>query len=327
MPVEHLHDLCRRYIELLRLALPDDVVAARATGRVLPSDVGSPSIPEETFRAMCDVYDEFVREYGDEMVASVPSAPRHEVDKRAREFFVTAVSRLPDDDMNENTADLHRRDVTPGSPEWREEVEDHLSRHLGECLVLHEPPCGGRHIDVRIFEATPERPYLTAVTVGVSERPMAAPDDEPERRHQEFMIYLPEGWTCEPNTGEAAEWPFWLLKNLAAFVDAEETYFAPRHSVALSNPPQPFAPRIPFTTAFLLWPPETSPFDELTIDGTPCRFLWVVPLTPAEADYKLIHGSSALLQRSQEANIELPVDPNRACAITGGRPPFAISQA
>ena len=214
------------------------------------------------------------------------------------------------------------RDVKMERPEWREQLEEHLSNHLGPCRVLHELGAGFVHIDVRIFEPSRDRPYITGVTVGVSEHPMVVPDDELDRRHQELMIYLPASWPVEPNTGAAAEWPFWLLRTLGKFAYAEKTYFSPGHSVALSNPPEPFAPGVFFTTVLLLAPPEAPTFDDLTIGGTPCRFLSALPLTSAEAEYKLSHGSSALLQRLQEANVERQIDPARACAITGKTPPI-----
>ena len=100
IPGNHLPDLCQRYLELLRLALPDDVGAVRATGRVLPSDIAIRSLPEQTVSALSDIYDEFVREYCDEMIAKVPTAPRREVEKRATEFFAVAVSNLPDDETS-----------------------------------------------------------------------------------------------------------------------------------------------------------------------------------------------------------------------------------
>lgn len=205
----------------------------------------------------------------------------------------------------------------PGGSEWRPALEDHLQRHLGEAIVNHPLLSLGMHIDVFVFEPTPDRPYITAVTVGVSEFPMVVPDNEPERRHQELMVYLPAGWPLDPNAGSAAVWPFWLLRALGRFAHDESTYFAPGHTVALANPPEPFVPGVPFTTALLLDPPEPSSFDELTIGDTPCRFLWAIPLTTAEADYKLSNGGNALLEKLREADVRREIDPARACLITG----------
>lgn len=319
MSTDYLEDLTARYLQLLRSASPEGYVAARVSGRVLPSDLASLSLPQETMRALRSIHGEFVERYCTAMAAKVPMAPRGELERRATQFFLVAVSNLPDGDRS--PADDPRSSGSGGGYEdRRREIEEHLVNHLGPAQVLHKLGSGDQDIDVYIFRPTEERPYVTGVTIGISHHPMVVPHDEPDRRHQELMIYLPASWQLEPSPDPLVLWPFGLLKALGRFAQAEETYFAPGHTVALANPPEPFAPGSLLTTALLLGPPEAPTFDNLNVGGTRCCFLSVLPLTSAEADYKLCFGSTALLQRLQEAGVQRQVDPARPCAITGVRP-------
>lgn len=74
-------------------------------------------------------------------------------------------------------------------------VEKHISRHLGEpATVFHELVSTTVHIDVHFVRSSPERPWISLVTSGMSDIPMTTPAGAEEFRFAELMIRLPADW-------------------------------------------------------------------------------------------------------------------------------------
>jgi len=159
------------------------------------------------------------------------------------------------------------------------------------------------------------------VTVGVSDLPMKAPAGEEDRRHQELLTYLPPEWDVDFQRGDEAWWPGRVLKTLGNFVHQYETFLGPGHTIALAEPPEPFVPGTLLTTALCLEPPEKDMFDRLVINGRPCRFLWVCPITTAEAKLKLDQGTDALVALMKAQHLPVAIDPKRKDLVTGQSPP------
>jgi hypothetical protein len=98
-------------------------------------------------------------------------------------------------------------------------VEKHISRNLGEpATVFHELVSTTVHIDVHIVRATPERPWISLVTSGMSDIPMNAPEGAEEFRFAELMIRLPEGWKLDEESFNQEEhyWPVPLAQTAGA---------------------------------------------------------------------------------------------------------------
>jgi hypothetical protein len=60
-----------------------------------------------------------------------------------------------------------------------------------ECHLFHELLSDLVHVDIHIVEPTAARNYYTLVTSGMSDRPMAAPEECRECRYAELVISLP----------------------------------------------------------------------------------------------------------------------------------------
>jgi hypothetical protein len=195
-------------------------------------------------------------------------------------------------------------------------VENHIRAHLGEPeRVFHELISTTVHIDVHIVPATPERPWISLVTSGMSDLPMTVPEGAEDWRFAELMIRVPADWPLsqEDFKDEANYWPVRWLKQLARLPHEYGSWLSYGHSIPNGNPPEPFAPGCPFT-GVVLSPPWTGGEGFATlylIDGTPVHFWSVVPLHPAEIDFKLKLGSEALFERLAAAGASDLVDLSR----------------
>lgn len=80
------------------------------------------------------------------------------------------------------------------------------------------------------------------------------------------------------------------------------------------NPPAPFWGSTELNTLFFLPPTvkkdQTLP-SELNLGGEPVHFLWVVPLTTAECNFKLRKGFDAMLNLFQQNRHPHVFDPHR----------------
>jgi hypothetical protein len=150
---------------------------------------------------------------------------------------------------------------------------------------------------------------------------MAVPDADAERRYCELLTYLPATWNMQGDLSEAAWWPAALLKQIGQFVHEQATWLGEGHTVVVSEPGEIYVQGTLVSAALIRAPSIEPPeFDELTIDKTPCRFLWAFPITDAETDLKLERGAGALLELFDEHALDHVLDPGRACMVTGRTP-------
>jgi hypothetical protein len=197
-----------------------------------------------------------------------------------------------------------------------EAVENHIATYLGEpASVFHEMVSTTVHIDVHIVPATPERPWISLVTSGMSDLPMTVPEGAEDWRFAELMIRLPENWPLgqEDFKDERNYWPVRWLKQLARFPHEFESWLSYGHSIPNGDPPEAIAPGVPFA-GMILSPPWLGgeAFSTLFLgDGTPVRFWSLIPLHPSEIDFKLRHGSEELFSRLAAAGASDLVDVQR----------------
>ena len=197
-----------------------------------------------------------------------------------------------------------------------EAVEKHIETYLG-CPenVFHELISTTVHIDVHIVPATPERPWISLVSSGMSDIPMNTPEGAEDWRFAELMIRLPEGWPLDQESfnDEANYWPIRWLKQLSRFPHELETWLSYGHSIPNGEPPDAFAPGVPFS-GIVLSPPWIGgeEFATLTLkDGTPVHFWSLIPLYASEIEFKLAHGSDAFFDRYAAAGHSDLVDIRR----------------
>jgi predicted Zn finger-like uncharacterized protein len=211
-----------------------------------------------------------------------------------------------------------------GDADSIEAISEHIAAHLGAVDgVFHELVSDLVHIDVHMVGPSEDRPYHTLVTSGMSDLPMTVPEGAEEYRHAELLLSLPEAWplTEEAFNDERNYWPIRWLKMLARLPHEYNTWLSWGHTVPNGDPPNPFAPNTKLCCALVMQPllvPED--FLELTMpDDRVVHFYALVPLYREEMEFKLKHGTEALLERFAAAEVNELLDVRRTNVCKGGR--------
>jgi hypothetical protein len=205
--------------------------------------------------------------------------------------------------------------VAPMS-ETLDSVVEHITRYLGyPGTVYHELISTTVHIDVHIVEASPERPWVSLVTSGMSDVPMNTPESSSEFRFAELMIRLPADWKLDNESLKQEEnyWPIRTLKFLARFAHEYETWLSFGHTIPNGNPPAPLSPGHPFV-GVVLSPPWIGGEEFATLrlaSGTPVHFWSLIPLYPYEMDFKLTNGAIPLFEKFEASGFSDLFNPNR----------------
>lgn len=200
------------------------------------------------------------------------------------------------------------------------QISAHIERRLGPIEnVMHEMWSDCVHVDVYIVAPGRGCPDLRLVTSGMSDLPMKQPKGIRGARHAELMLTLPGDW---PRGGSAfgrpdALWPVVLLTELARLPHQCGTWLWAGHTVANEDPPEPYAPGLPFCACLLLEADEApEAFRELSVRrGKTIRFLSVVPLMAEELAFARLAGPMALNDKLKAAGVGARIDPGRACAL------------
>lgn len=210
-------------------------------------------------------------------------------------------------------------DLTPdplapakGTPHT-DEIGVHITHYVGNITsVYHELVSTYVHVDVYWVEPTPERPFHTLVTSGMSDLPMHTPDAAKDRAHIELCLSLPSSWPVDQalnhtdedqNTGDGQPyWPIWWLKFLARFPHQYQTWLGQGHTIPDGN--QPFIDYTRFCS-FVLLPPVLfdDGFQQLKLPHYSIYFYNLVPIYPEELQLKLDKGVNALIDRFNEYHI------------------------
>jgi hypothetical protein len=203
-----------------------------------------------------------------------------------------------------------------GDPGTIGAVEEHVARHIGAIdWVWHEVISDRVHLDVHVVEPTPLRPFVTLVTTGMSDQPMAVPQDAGLPSYAELLICLPPDWPRQRQdlAYERNYWPIRWLKTLARLPHDYDTWLGPGHTVPNGDPAEPFADGTGFCAMLVARPllvgPEGS---ELTApDGRRIALYSLLPLYADELELKLDRGTNALYDGFDEHGVTELVVPGR----------------
>ena len=220
---------------------------------------------------------------------------------------------------NENVVSLSGAKIftyTDGEKEWEaphgeeciEEISAHIEKYVGKInSVLHELVSDTVHIDIHHVLPTREKPLHFLITSGMSDLPMRVPSEPEELKYLELMVVLPEYWKISSDAfnEECWYWPIRQLKYLARFPHKYNSWFGYGHTIPNGNPAKPFADNTKLDGVILLTPSQVpSEFLSLEISqNKKIEFLAIVPLYSEEMEFKLRKGSSALLDKLIENQI------------------------
>lgn len=172
-------------------------------------------------------------------------------------------------------------------PESIDLREEHYERFLGPINkpVFHSTDLKFPHIDIYQFEPHGDRNYWTLITGGMSDAKQNFPDGKPKyiADRAEILMYVrePQGWM------------FNVLKGLAEMPFDDNTFLHWWHTVPNGKP---MTAKPSLLTNFFFLPPyfEQEDFNTMHIDGDRVDFLWLIPITDSELQYKREHGGQAL---------------------------------
>ena len=198
-----------------------------------------------------------------------------------------------------------------GSPGF-EEREDLYDKFFGNSeYVYHESMPVIPHIDIYAYEpGYKDRDFWTIVTSGMSNKRMNVPDQLlPEYSRAELIFYCDEPKQAYID----------LLRSMAHFPHDNNSWFGHGHTIPNGNPPTPlFFKNSPLTTLLFLGT-IVSPDDELSkhlsIEGDPVNFLWPIPISDEECNFKLNKGTDALLDLFVDVNHPVTFKPSRKSYI------------
>jgi hypothetical protein len=198
--------------------------------------------------------------------------------------------------------------IAKGTAEFAQTREGVYERMFGKPLsVSHELLPLIPHIDLYTFKRSQgDKEVYSLVTGGMSDLEMMLPrgaaKDVPRR--VELIFYC-----SEPRDEYIA-----TLRWVAHFPHDSKSWLGHGHTMPNGNPPEPFWGSTELDTLFFLPPlvlkDQTLP-SELTLGGEPVHFLWVVPLTTAECNFKLKRGFEAMLNLFETNRHPHVFDPHR----------------
>lgn len=159
--------------------------------------------------------------------------------------------------------------------------EKHYKQYLGQLnqVILHSTDVNEIvHIDVYQFSPTPQKPYWTLITGGMSDGPREMVIDRTE-----ILMYAetPQAWMID------------LLKKVAEMPFRNEGLL---HWGQVCTPDiNQFAGKSNFTR-LLFVPPfrEDRRFEPLRTNNDDVDFLWMIPITEPEYQYMVNSGTQSL---------------------------------
>lgn len=177
----------------------------------------------------------------------------------------------------------------------------HLEQYLGKCLRVFHAPILGCHL--YIFPPSEPQPYYVIVTMGLSGFTM--PSEDPELQRCELACLLPGEVTLPSCAGvganiDADNCMAELLLWLAPWIVDTNALF--KHNDGIGGNPfegtEPFYNSTRMACAMLRRDDERLPsfrgVDPYTRMEHTINFLWVVPLTLREYEFRRLRGSGAL---------------------------------
>ena len=210
-------------------------------------------------------------------------------------------------------------------PVVREAFDAHVAGFLGEDYVVwHEIVSDTIHLDVYMWRPTPDRPFFTFVTSGMSDRPMNVPAgaaQEGVTDLAELVVRLPADWPV-PQEG-AAPWdddsyfPIRWLKSLARLPSEYDTWLGFGHSIPNGDPAEPLTDGSALV-GWVLLPPVTFPDEARSVDlpdGRRIDLFGIIAVTAAELDRKLSGGVTALFDGFDAHGVNEVLDVGRRSTV------------
>lgn len=205
------------------------------------------------------------------------------------------------------------------SPDDLAALVGHYDQHFGgqAAMVAMFQPFAPEDIAIYVYSSTPERPYVTLATVGMSAagkagRPVFKEAGRWDRA--ELLMYLPYDWDFDAPLGGTSAG---LLRWAAKFPYEANEAIAEGSTLASSETPDPLFPGSLLAAMLFRAPINEEPefFHLLLPSGAGCHIYWATLITVDELFFARARGANVLTQLLVDANVtELQID--RASVVT-----------
>ena len=184
-------------------------------------------------------------------------------------------------------------------------------QHFGQLLNINdENRKEDSHVDVCLHPGSPERPFATLVTNGVSDVLIDMPSKKLPKVRAEFVLYV-----REPDAQHIG-----ILKSLASIVTSGQRGFWYGATMANGDPAKPvFADAVLDGFAFMVSPISTDSklTNTLALHDEPVQLLWVLPISSAERALITNQGMGSFCELLNRKKCSPLLDPQRRCFATG----------
>lgn len=240
--------------------------------------------------------------------------------KEVIEFLKSVGCRLPVEGKDKPSWEYTAEDNNDSDElcDQREEIIECLSLEYGdvEVLSLQEilPVDSRLNVAINLIRPTPENPFFTLFTTGMSDIPMNAPEGESKYTCAELIMHLPPFWQIPSMSAETDEWfwPFEWLRKLAYYPHLNDTWLG--GAIAVISPEEDPLPPLASNTklsCFLLLADFSGCSPIELHDDKEINLYTVIPIHTSERDFEKAHGVAALLERFQTAGYTPVVDIER----------------
>ena len=261
-------------------------------------------------------------EYAKRWLALAPEDPDAQKLVRDCEKYLEEEKAL-ELDWSEREEIIRRETIPPADDDILGHVKVHIDRHFGVYTqVLTDDSDPEYPLEIAVIPPRLEHDYYTLVTLGLSRHRMGFPEERRDEKLEraELLINLPRDWKL-PKADcreERWNWPIRMMLATARFaMDDPEVGLESRTTLSEGEEGVPLAEGTDLRGEILLCPGvfgEDSFFCRLP-DGDEVNFYQVIPLYREELQYKLEHGSDALLDLCPDESLEV-IDPHRLNIVT-----------
>jgi len=196
------------------------------------------------------------------------------------------------------------------------EIHDYFTHYMGKHpneLGLQEIIPGKVNVAVWTIDRENRSKPNLIFTTGMSERPMAVPEDADDGAFAEVCMQLPPGWPTQPEIEDRANlWPWIWLRMIAHYPHEKHTWIGEYPSVfPVEGPLKPLGPDCKFTALLLV--PNFGPLKGFPSDEGPfINIITAIPIYTEE--YEMAKGKDGiprLFARFQELGMSPSLMPNR----------------
>ena len=187
-----------------------------------------------------------------------------------------------------------------------EDIIEYMEKYLGDFDNEIEEIVPGSKvwIDINVINPTEERNYITLVTTGVSEYPMACV--EGDYKYAELIMKLPSDWKLDKESWNNEEyyWPIKMMRLLGHSVHLSDGYINEKlilpHGKA-DEKPYPFSKDTLLSSLMVCKSEDIPPY--VFEDGTKIDYFTLVPITKEEEQLVEEKGSNEVMHMLKSKDV------------------------